>query len=270
MTRSLAAVALAAAFMPLSLPANAVEIATHRAFYTLSMAAASSDSNISDVSGAMSFEWADSCDGWTVEQRYVMRFLRTDGTEVEVATNYITWESKDGLRYRFNVRRTTDGAETDLVKGTASLDSKGGAGKARFEQPAKEDIALSAGTIFPTEHSIVLLKEAEAGKRFDRHVVFDGSEAEGAAPVSTVILPQRDAPLIDTMSEPLGPHPVWPMQLAFYAPEGTAGPGEELPDFELSMDIQANGIVTELTLGFQGFKVKGTLERVEAVPAPAC
>jgi len=270
MTRRLAAAALVTAFVSFSFSAHAVQIATHRAFYSLSMAAASSDSGISDVGGAMTFEWADSCDGWTVEQRYVMRFLRTDGSEVEVATTYVTWESKDGLKYRFNVKRTTNGTETELVKGTASLDAKGGPGMARFEQPAEDNIALSAGTIFPTEHSIVLIEEAQAGTRFDRHVVFDGSEAEGAAPVTTVILPQRDAPLSDAMAEPLGPHPVWPMQLAFYAPEGTAGPGEELPDFELSMDIQANGIVTGLTLGFNGFKVKGTLERVEAVPAPAC
>lgn len=270
MTQRIAAFALAAAFLSLAVPAKAVEIATHRAFYTLSMEAASSDAGVTDVGGGMSFEWADSCDGWTVEQRYVMRFMRSDGTEVEVATTYVTWESKDGLQYRFNVKRTTNGADTEVVSGTASLESKGGAGMARFEQPAEDNIALSAGTVFPTEHSIVLIEKALAGKRFDRHVVFDGSEAEGAAPVTAVILPQRDAEPSEVLAEPLGPHAVWPMQLAFYAAEGTAGPGEELPDFELSMDIQANGIVTELVLGFGGFKVKGTLERIEPIPAPAC
>lgn len=270
MTQRIAAIALAAAFLPLSDSAQAVEIATHRAFYTLSMLTASSDAGISDVGGAMSFEWADSCDGWTVDQRYVMRFLRTDGSEVEVTTTFVTWESKDGLQYRFNVKRTTNDLESEIVSGTASLESKGGPGMARFEQPAQDNLALSAGTVFPTEHSIILIEKALAGKRFDRHVVFDGSEAEGAAPVTTVILPQREAQPSEVIAEPLGPHPVWPMQLAFYAAEGTAGPGEELPDFELYMDIQANGVVTELTLGFEGFKVRGTLERIEAIPAPAC
>ena len=40
------------------------------------------------------------------------------------------------------------------------------------------------------------------------------------------------------------------MKLAFYAAEGKAGPGEELPEFELSMDLQENGIATALVLQF--------------------
>lgn len=270
MNQRIAAFGIAAAFLFLSFPAQALEIATHRAFYRLSMEAVSSDSGVTDVGGGMSFEWADSCDGWTVEQRYVMHFMRPDGAEVEVATNYVTWESKDGLEYRFNVKRTTNGVDTEIVSGVASLESKGGPGMARFEQPREDTIALSPGTVFPTEHSIILIEKALAGQRIDRQVVFDGSEAEGAAPVTSVILPQRPAPASDVIAKPLGPHAVWPMQLAFYAAEGTAGPGEELPDFELSMEIQANGIVTGLTLGFDGFKVKGTLEKIEPVPAPAC
>lgn len=270
MTRTFAALAATATILYLSPPAHAVEIATHRAFYTLSMGEGGPDAGVTDVSGGMSFEWADSCDGWTVEQRYVMRFLRPDGSESEVATTYVTWESKDGLKYRFNVKRTTNGVDTEVVSGTASFETKGGAGMALFEQPAADSIALSPGTVFPTEHSIILIEKALAGERFDRHVVFDGSEAEGAAPVSTVILPKRAPEPSDVIAEPLGPHDVWPMHLAFYAAEGTAGPGEELPEFELAMDLQANGIVIGLTLGFEGFKVEGKLQRIEPVPRPAC
>lgn len=270
MTQRIAACAFAAAILCIPISAHAVQIATHRALYSLSMLSASPDSGITDVTGGLSFEWADGCDGWTVEQRYVMQFVRSDGSNVEVATTYVTWEAKDGLEYRFNVKRTTNGVDTEIISGTATLESEGGPGVANFEQPEAQRIELSPGTVFPTEHTLILIEKASAGERFDRHTVFDGSEAEGASPVTTVILPQREAEAADVIEEPLGPAPVWPMQLAFYAAEGTAGPGEELPDFELSLDLQANGVVTGLTLGFEDFKVKGKLERIEPIPAPAC
>ncbi len=268
--------ARAAAFIPAvavllsATAAPGVELAPHRAFYTLSMLSASSEAGVTDVNGVMSFEWADSCDGWTTEQRYAMHFIRGDGTEIETATSYVTWESKNGLEYRFNVKRMTNGVETEIISGRAELESKGGAGIARFEQPGEDNIALSAGTVFPAEHTLILLDKAIAGDRFDRRLVFDGSEAKGAVPVTTIVLAQRAPDETGVLEPPLGPHPVWPMRLAFFAAEGTAGPGEELPEFELSLAMQANGIVTELTLGFGGFTVKGTLERIEALPKTDC
>jgi len=271
MNQRIAALALVTATLVGALPAAAMEIATHRAFYRLSLVpGATAESAVLDVQGGMSFEWTDTCDGWTNEQRYVMRFSRDDGTQVEVATSYVTWESKDGLDYRFNVKRATNGVDTEVVSGHATLDSVGGPGMARFEQPATDNIALSAGTIFPTEHSLILLKKAIAGEKVDRHMVFDGAEVEGAAPVTTIIMAQRPAPDIEAMQAPLGPYPVWPMQIAFYAADGKAGSGEELPDFELALNMQENGIVTAMTLGFDGFKVLGTMERIEAIPRPAC
>ncbi len=253
-----------------SATAHSVEIATHRAFYSLSLGIAEQGGGIADVRGGMSFDWADSCDGWTVEQRYVMQFLRTDGSEFEVTTNFVTWESKDGLEYRFNMKRTTDGKETERVSGLARLNSKGGPGMARFDEPSNDRIALSAGTVFPTEHTFLLLEAAMAGKRFDRRFLFDGSQVEGAAPVTAIILGQRPAKPDGKLSEPLGPHDVRIVRLAFYAAEGTQTAGEEQPDFEMSLDIQDNGIVTVMTLVFDGFTVKATLEKIEAIPAPKC
>ena len=34
----------------------------------MSLASARSGSTVSDVRGQMMFEWADACDGWTIEQ----------------------------------------------------------------------------------------------------------------------------------------------------------------------------------------------------------
>ncbi len=265
-----AVLAVATVMATLTASAHAVEIATHRAFYSLSLGKLEQGGGISDVRGGMSFDWADSCDGWTVEQRYVMQFLRPDGSEFEVVTNFVTWESKDGLEYRFNMKRVTNGEEIERVSGVARLNSKGGPGMAHFDEPSEDRIALSAGTVFPTEHTILLLEAAARGERFDRRLVFDGSEVETSALVTAIIPGARPAKPGGVLKEPLGPYETRLVNLAFFAAEGSRNAGEELPDFEMSLDMQDNGIVTGLTLTYDGFTMKGALEKIEEIPAPGC
>lgn len=270
MSRRTTAASIAAVILLMPVSAFAAEIATHRALYRLAMVSGSGSGGVVGVDGGMSFEWGESCDGWTVKQRYVMRFSQSEGDDSTITTDYVTWESKNGLEYRFNVKRQADGVETEVVSGNARLEAKGGGGLARFDRPKAGNIVLPAGTLFPTEHSLVLIDKAVAGERFDRSLVFDGSEMTGSAAAATVILKRRPADAGSILEAPLGPDPVWPMKVAFYAAQGTADRGEELPDFEISMDIQANGIVTGLTLVFDHATVRGTLERIEAIEPPDC
>ena len=60
------------------------------------------------------------------------------------------------------------------------------------------------------------------------------------------------------------------MKLAFYAAEGQASGGEELPEQELSMDLQENGVATRLVLDFGEFSLNGTLESIEYLPDAGC
>lgn len=270
MNKSAAATAAIILTMSAASVASAVELAAHRAFYRLSLASASNESNMAGVEGAISFEIKDACDAWIVEQNYALRFQLANGGDIDNVDKYVSWESKDGLEYRFNITRLTNGQETETVGGRAELESAGGPGMATFEQPAKDRIALSRGTVFPTEHTVILLEKAERGALFDRHLLFDGSKVEASAPVTTVVLAQREPGSETVMKSPLGPDSIWPMQLAFFAAEGEAQPGEELPDFEMTMNIQSNGVVTSLILNFGDFKVNGVLEKIEELPASGC
>ena len=64
---SMAGAALAAF---VTLPAAAAEIAPHRALYTMELATAKSDSGVAAANGTMAYQWGETCDGWTIEQRY--------------------------------------------------------------------------------------------------------------------------------------------------------------------------------------------------------
>src|SRR5215207_11127938 len=102
-------------------PLGAAEIASHRALYKMSLGRAGGDSGVTGASGTMAYQWGESCDGWTVEQRYRMKMGYAESPDVSIASNFITWEAKDGLRYRFNQKETRNGADEDEVKGEAKL-----------------------------------------------------------------------------------------------------------------------------------------------------
>lgn len=255
---------LGAALTGVAATAAGPSMAPHRAAYSLHLMNTEPGSKVIGVDGGISYELADTCDGWAVEQRYLLRVLRVEGPEFVIATTFVTWESKDGRRYRFNVKRTRNGERED-IGGEATL-GPDGTGAVRFAAPEEKSLPLPAGTLFPTAHTQLLLQQAAAKARFDRRTVFDGTEATGAMPVFATILPRRPADGSTKIAAPLGPEPVWPIFLAFYGEDGT----EALPQFEMAMTLQDNGIVAGLDFDYGDFSVQGRLDVVEAVAAPAC
>ena len=89
--------------------AEGVEILPHRAVYRMELSALRGGSSVVDVSGRMDFEWSDTCDAWTVSQRMRILVGYEDGNRVDFGLTLNTWESKDGLNYRFFIRHLYGG-----------------------------------------------------------------------------------------------------------------------------------------------------------------
>ncbi len=68
----------------------------------------------------MGYEVIDACDGWAVRQRLAMTLTNTDGQDIQMVSDYATWESKDGLKFRFHMKQTTDSAVTSQTDGDAA------------------------------------------------------------------------------------------------------------------------------------------------------
>lgn len=247
-----------------AVPAPSVEVTPHRAVYSMALASAKNSSGVIAAHGALSFEWGDSCDGWTIEQRYKLQLAFAQNVEVEITTNYITWESKDGTSYRFKVRKTKNGKPEEEVSGSAELDGAKG-GSADFTLPAKSAMKLPAGTIFPTQHTLLLLQRAQAGDRMVPRVVFDGATAEGASLVSALI--GRALPAPEAATDALLKRPGWGMRMAYF---GIDKADTAEPDYEIGMDLQDNGVARGIRLDYTDFSIKGTLEKLEPLPKPPC
>ena len=242
----------------------------HRAVYAMSLESARNSAKVVDVRGRMMFEWSDSCDGWTTEQRFQLRFSYSEGDEMNMTTNYTAWEARDGRDYHFSVRKLVNGEVDEEISGRATLKADGSGGTAVFRKPEGETIELPPQTMFPTAHTLAVLEHARNDERFFVRQVFDGSEAEGSTEVSTVIgkpdtttadLPNAlaDNPLIKGQQ-------AWPVRMAYFPTD----PDESLPEYEMALRLMRNGIAQSMRIDYGDFVIKAVLERIEALAKPPC
>ena len=105
-----------------------------------------------------------------------------------MASDYATWESKDGLKLRFHMKQMTDTAVTSQTDGDASLQRIGGPGEAHYTMPKDATVALPAGTLFPMAHTAAIIAAAREGKKFLALPLFDGTDENGAEDSSIAIL----------------------------------------------------------------------------------
>ncbi len=183
--------------------------AAHRAIYTLTLSS-SRGGDVVAATGTMGYEVIDACDGWAVRQRLSMTLTNSDGQDIKMVSDYATWEAKDGLKFRFHMKQTTDTAVTSQTDGDAKLERAGGPGEAHYTVPEDTIKPLPPGTLFPMAHTSAILAGAQSGKKFLALPLFDGTDDSGAEDSSVVVLdwkkPEPSAfPLLSEPAQHAGP-----------------------------------------------------------------
>lgn len=246
--------------------AGQVPMAAHRALYRLTLESVRGG-DVSAATGTMAYEVSDACDGWATRQRLAMTLTSRDGQDIELISDYATWESKDGLSMRFRMRQTTDTAVTEQVEGTAKLDGPGGPGTIHYRVPEDKEVALPPGTLFPMAHTEAIIAAAEAGKRFLALPIFDGTGSRGAQDSSIAIAgwgAGGNAPFPALANMKSGR-----VRIAFFdrepRPESDKPAGS--PDYEVGMRYYANGVADNLQMDFSDFVMQGRLSEFAETPA---
>src|ERR1700722_20018083 len=90
----------AISLLAIASPTGAVDISPHRAPHSLTLDSTKTASGVSGASGAMYYEWGEACDGWTVDQRFRLHIVYAEEGTVDINSTLLTWEAKDGLKYR--------------------------------------------------------------------------------------------------------------------------------------------------------------------------
>ena len=268
-TTALLAAAAAAALAPLA-TARAAEpgaeaMAAHRAAYRLTLDR-SRDNAIARAEGVMVYEVVDACDGWATRQRFTLVLTDRDGQVVESASDYSTYETKDGRRIRFSLTQTSQGAVSQRVSGEAEV-SPEGSGRARYEDPEQKEEALPPGTLLPMLHTIRSLAAARTGSRMLVSPLFDGTSPDGAQDTTTVISGWQAAqanprfPALSTLGSAR-------MRVAFFD-RGSGvkdGGGASAPDYEVGLRYFENGVADDLKMEFGEFSVNGRMEELAILP----
>jgi hypothetical protein len=259
--------ALAAAILALSasaaLPADAAGLntasAAHRAIYSMTLAS-SRGGDVIAARGTMGYEVIDACDGWAVRQRLSMTLTNVEGQEIQMVSDYATWEAKDGLKFRFHMKQTTDTAVTSQTDGDAKLERTGGPGEAHYTVPEDTIKKLPPGTLFPMAHTSAILAAAASGKKFLALPLFDGTDNAGGEDSFIVVLDWKKAeankyPFLSNL-------PSTRVRLAFFDQSSK----NEVPNYQVGMRYWENGVADNLQMDFGDFVMDAKMTELTPLP----
>ena len=237
---------------------------SHRAIYDLGLARADSGSGIVGAHGRLVMEWIDACDGYTLNQRIRNELRQSEGS-FTADLSVSTWEANDGSTFRFSSRHVVDDKTVEEVRGRATM-RETTAGEVAFRKPAEDTLKLPARTIFPTRHTLFLIKRAARGDQIIRATVFDGSGVDGLQE-STAVVIQRFAPSTyqGQGEEVLEKLESWRIKIAYF--KFDAAGGDSQPEYEVAFRLFANGVSTDIELDYGDFALKGALKVLEPLPA---
>ncbi|MDR3531935.1 MAG: cell envelope integrity EipB family protein [Rhodopila sp.] len=238
---------------------NQGALLAHRALYTLTLDSTKGGDVIA-AHGTMGYEVTDVCDGWAVRQRLRMTITNTDGQEIEMASDYATWEAKDGLRFRYHMRQTTDTAVTSQTDGEAVLQKIGGPGEAHYTTPRNSTSALPAGTVFPMMHTASIIAAAREKKHFVTLPLFDGTDENGVEDSFIVVLDWKSPQ--QNKWPTLSPLPSTRVHIAFFDHQ----PAAMLPTYEVGMRYWENGVADDMQMDFGDFVMSAKMK--EFTPQP--
>lgn len=266
----LGAVSAGALFTAASLvraaPTATPGLADHRAVYEMKLSGEARTADLADVRGVMAYEWKDACDAWVTQQRIDMEYITAEGESEATTNSFSSWEAKNGSVFTFDNGHDVSGTRVETVKGSAQRRANG-PGLVEYIEPQRATLDLPRDAYFPTAHTVELLRRAKAGEVVFSGALFDGSDENGVTEVNAII-GASDAERLDgaVADSPLVAGPSWRVRLAFFDPKSE----ESTPDYEMTIVINDQAVVTRLLIDYGEFSIEGRLKSIEKLAKPRC
>jgi hypothetical protein len=237
-----------------------VPLAAHRALYELTLDTSHGGRQVAAARGTMGYEVEDVCDGWATRQRLQMTISSSEGQDTEMDSDYATWESKDGLSFRFHMVQKSDTAVTNQTDGSAHLTRTGGPGEVVYRLPKETKADLPAGTLFPMMHTLAIINAAREGKKFLALPLFDGTDEDGFEDSSIAILDWK--PPFPTDHAILTSLASTRVRIAFF----DHASGAPTPTYEAAMRYWENGVADGMLMDFGDFVMNAKLTELTPIP----
>ena len=239
----------------------AIPLAAHRALYELTKSGTyRGERQIVAAHGTMGYEVVDACDGWATRQRLKMTVTNSEGQDTDMDSDYTTWESKDGLSFRFHMVQKSDPSITSQTDGSAHLTRTGGPGEVQYRLPKELKTDLPAGTLFPMMHTLAIINGARDGKKFIALPLFDGTDEDGYEDSSIAVIDWK--PPFATANPILTPLASTRVRIAFF----DHAAGTPTPTYEVAMRYWENGVADDMLMDFQDFVMNAKLTELTPLP----
>ncbi len=257
------------------LPAPAPKLAPHRAVYRLTLGDTGAGSNVTDIRGQLIYEFQGSaCRGYALNTRLITEVFDRDSKPSISDIRSESWEDASGENFRFLTSQYADGKLAESTKGTARrVPRRPDTVMVRLEKPQRGSLTLTGNILFPTQHSLSLLKTALSGQTRLQADIYDGSEKGTKVYETTSIIgaplelsANSQLPAIKN-SGALDTIPSWPVVVSYY--EQTPKK-DGLPAYEISFRMYANGVSRKLKLDYGTFSLDGELSSIEFLEAKPC
>lgn len=243
----------------------------HKALYNVALSKAKNGSQIIDIKGQMFYQIRQECDGFVTDHRFTLTYDYADSDPLRVTSDFSTVETLDGSHFDFTSRRRRNGDVYQELRGIADKTETGGT--VTYTEPNDLSFALPPKTLFPSSHTRTLIDAARSGKRFVTSIIFDGSDDQGPVDVTAIISPYQKlaTPVVakgqpSTIDTTMLESPAWKVRLAFF-PKNS---GSETSDYELTMIIHENGLISNMTIDYNDFTVEQTLVALESLSPNVC
>lgn len=257
----------------------------HRAVYEITLADKSQAVSVSAVRGRMVFEITGSpCEGYTQNMRMITRTTDERGKSSLSDIRSSTWEQGNGHRLRFSSSQYLDQQLQEVVAGAATRVRKAQRIRVEITKPGAATLELPGDALFPTQHSLALIRAARAGKRNLNVRVFDGSE-QGQGFYRTYSYIGTKVPAVVAGAKPgkvrkaresrknmirlgLARMPSWPVAVSYFNGEGNSD--DSAPSYELSFRLYPNGVSRDLLINYGTFSVRGRLSQIKYLHTGPC
>jgi hypothetical protein len=212
------------------------------------------------------------CDGFTQKMRFVTQSTATDGSVSVNDIRSTSWEDGAGKSFRFNSSHMRDEQATEATIGDAAR----GGDEIRIEisKPQKKKTAISAGALFPIQHSREMLAAAQRDETVLQANLYDGSAKGEKVYTTTAVIGRVRAPGVIAGLPEIENADIlqnlrsWRVALSYFEPSSSLE--DAVPSHELAFLMFENGIVRDLTLDYGDFALKGDLKSLTLIDSPKC
>lgn len=256
-------------------PAKAAELAAHRAVYDLTLDKATPGSNVSDIRGQLIYDFSGSaCQGYSLTTRLVTEVFDREGKPSVTDIRSESQEDGEGRRFRFNTSQYINNKLSETTKGVATHSGREqGAISVDLQKPGRSSLLLTGNVLFPTQHSLAILKTALAGQDRLQADIYDGTEKGSKLYETTTVIgaplelaANTQLPAIKN-AETLNSVQSWPVVVSYYDRNQKK---DGLPTYEVSFRMYANGVSRKLKLDYGTFSLDGELSAIEFPKPKPC